>query len=267
MLACKLHAVYLRIDTIEQGLRDLCSFDVEGEGYRLAYRIASDNLRLGLSVVADSCNPIELTRREWEQVARESQADYRNIEVICSDPAEHRHRVETRISDVQGLRLPTWSDVEHREYHEWTVHRIIVDTSGKTEQECANELLSKLSESPRCNAMTERPKFTSIDDYIAAASPDVKPILEAIRKLIQANVPNAQETISYQMPAFKLRRTFIYFAAFKQHIGIYPPVKNDAALIKELLPFSNEKGNLKFPLNQPIPYELIGRVAVALARV
>ncbi|WP_363320115.1 AAA family ATPase [Thiothrix sp.] len=151
LLACELRAVYLRIDTIEQGLCDLCSFDVEGEGYRLAYRIASDNLRLGLSVVADSCNPIELTRREWEQVARESQADYRNIEVICSDPTEHRHRVETRISGVQGLRLPTWRDVERREYHDWTVHRIIVDTSGKTEQECANELLSKLSESPRCN--------------------------------------------------------------------------------------------------------------------
>lgn len=147
LVARELHAIYLRIDTIEQGLRDLCSFDVEGEGYRLAYRIASDNLRLGLSVVADSCNPVEPTRREWEQIARESHADYRNIEVICSNLTEHRHRVENRISDVQGLRLPTWSNVERREYHAWTVHRIVVDTSGKTENECANELLSKLSES------------------------------------------------------------------------------------------------------------------------
>ncbi len=147
LVARELHAIYLRIDTIEQGLRDLCSFDVEGEGYRLAYRIASDNLRLGLSVVADSCNPVELTRREWEQIACESHVGYRNIEVICSNPTEHRHRVETRISDVQGLRLPTWGDVENREYHAWTVHRIIVDTSGKTENECANDLLSKLSES------------------------------------------------------------------------------------------------------------------------
>lgn len=147
LVARERHATYLRIDTIEQGLRDLCSFDVEGEGYRLAYRIASDNLRLGLSVVADSCNPIELTRREWEQVACEAQADYRNIEVICSNPTEHRHRVETRISDVQGLRLPTWDDVENREYHTWTDNRIVVDTSGKTENECAYYLLSKLSES------------------------------------------------------------------------------------------------------------------------
>ncbi len=68
------------------------------------------------------------------------------------------------------------------------------------------------------------------------------------------------------MPAFRLDRTFIYFAAFKKHIGIYPPLKNDKNLISELLPFSNEKGNLKFSLSQPIPYELIGRVAIALAQ-
>ncbi len=65
MVAQQLRAVYLRIDTIEQGLRELCAIDAQSEGYRLAYRIASDNLRVGLSVVADSCNPVELTRREW----------------------------------------------------------------------------------------------------------------------------------------------------------------------------------------------------------
>ncbi len=114
--------------------------------------------------------------------------------------------------------------------------------------------------------MKERPKFTSIDDYLELVSPDARVILEEIRKLIQTKVPNAEEVISYQMPAFKLNRTFIYFAAFQKHIGIYPPVQNDKALINELRPFSNEKGNLKFPLNKPIPYELIGRVAVALAK-
>lgn len=89
-VARQFSAVYLRIDTIEQGLRELCSFDVQGEGYRLAYRIAADNLRIGASVVADSCNPIELTRREWEQVARDAHAGYVNIEIRCSDMREHR---------------------------------------------------------------------------------------------------------------------------------------------------------------------------------
>ena len=68
------------------------------------------------------------------------------------------------------------------------------------------------------------------------------------------------------MPAFKLDRVFFFFAAFKTHIGIYPPVKGDPALQKELLPYRGEKNNLKFPLDEPIPYELIGRVAVALSR-
>ena len=144
LVAPQLKAVYLRIDTIEQGLRELCSFDVQGEGYRLAYRIASDNLRLGVSVVADCCNPIELTRREWEEVAREARADYVNIEVICSDAREHRRRAESRVAEVAGLKLPTWSDIANREYHDWTVDRIIVDTAGRSQSECASDLIAQL---------------------------------------------------------------------------------------------------------------------------
>jgi predicted kinase len=144
-IARRVNAVYLRIDTIEQALRDLCAFDVQGEGYRLAYRIAADNLRLGIDVVADSCNPIELTRREWEQVALQARARYVNIEVVCSDVREHRRRVETRASAVPGLKQPTWQDVEGREYHDWTVDRIVVDTAGKNEGASVAELLQHLS--------------------------------------------------------------------------------------------------------------------------
>jgi uncharacterized protein YdhG (YjbR/CyaY superfamily) len=114
--------------------------------------------------------------------------------------------------------------------------------------------------------MAERPKFANIDDYLASVSPESKLILGEIRKLIRGKVPKATETISYQLPAFKLSRTFIYFAAFKKHIGIYPPVKGDKNLTDALLPYAGEKGNLKFPLDQPTPYELIGRVVVALAK-
>jgi uncharacterized protein YdhG (YjbR/CyaY superfamily) len=114
--------------------------------------------------------------------------------------------------------------------------------------------------------MTSRPKFKSMDDYIASALPETKPILEEIRQRIHANVPDAKETISYQMPPFKLGRTFIYFAAFKHHIGIYPPVENDKILIHALRPFRNEKGNLKLSLRQTIPFALINKVAAALAQ-
>jgi predicted kinase len=144
-LASRLKAAHLRIDTIEQALMDLCRIDVQGEGYRLSYRIAADNLRLGISVVADSCNPIELTRDEWESVALESQARYVNIEIICSDKREHRKRVESRRSTVAGLRLPTWNEVERREYHDWTRERIVIDTAGKTESESFDQLLAELA--------------------------------------------------------------------------------------------------------------------------
>jgi predicted kinase len=144
-LARRVNAVYLRIDTIEQALRDLCAIDVQGEGYRLAYRIAADNLQLGISVVADSCNPIELTRREWEQVALAARARYVNIEVVCADGREHRRRVETRASAVPGLHQPTWHDVESREYHAWSVDRIVVDTAGRSEGTSVAELLQQLA--------------------------------------------------------------------------------------------------------------------------
>lgn len=114
--------------------------------------------------------------------------------------------------------------------------------------------------------MEKPPPFAAIDDYIAAAPAASQAVLEEIRQRIRERVPQATETIGYGLPAFRLGRIFIYFAAFKKHIGIYPPVREDQALIAVLQPFRNGKGNLAFPLQRPIPYELIGRVAVALAR-
>jgi predicted kinase len=143
-LARELGATYVRIDTIEQGLRDLCAFDVQGEGYALAYRLAADNLRLGRTVVADSCNPVELTRRAWEQVAKDAGASFANVEVVCGDAHEHLTRVETRAADVPGLRLPTWNDVQARRYDAWTAKRWVVDTAGRSEADALRELLGKL---------------------------------------------------------------------------------------------------------------------------
>lgn len=144
-LAEKTASVYLRIDTIEQAIRDLCAFDVQGEGYRLSYRIAEDNLRLGNSVIADSCNPWLLTRNEWQQTAENCNADYINIEVICSDKKEHRRRVESRISDIPGLILPDWDKVINRKYDAWETPRISIDTAGKSIEESISTLFGSLS--------------------------------------------------------------------------------------------------------------------------
>jgi predicted kinase len=144
LLASRLGAAHLRIDTIEQALRDLCSVTVEAEGYSLAYRVASDILRSGVGVVADSCNPVEATRRHWERVALALGSRFVTIEVVCSDAVEHRKRVEDRTSTIPGLQLPTWHEVTTREYDEWTVGRVVVDTSGKTADECLELLLVRL---------------------------------------------------------------------------------------------------------------------------
>jgi predicted kinase len=145
MLAAHMGAAYVRIDTIEQSLREVCTIDVQGEGYEIAYRLAADNLRLGISVVADSCNPLELTRREWERVAKEADAQYVNIEVICSDAREHQKRVETRLSTVPRLALPTWQQVAERTYDEWTVSRLVLDTFVRGKDDSFGELLAGLS--------------------------------------------------------------------------------------------------------------------------
>ena len=100
----------------------------------------------------------------------------------------------------------------------------------------------------------------NIDEYIARFSPEVRGILKKIRSTIKQAAPEAQEIISYRMPAFTLHGILVYFAAFKNHIGLYPPVKGDAQLEKSLATYMGEKGNLRLPFDQPIPYDLIERI-------
>ena len=101
---------------------------------------------------------------------------------------------------------------------------------------------------------------STIDQYIASSPFSVRSILQKIRDTIRSVAPNATELISYRMPAFKLNRILLYFAAFKDHIGFYPPISGDASLMKQLKRYSGPKGNLKFPLDQPIPYDLIRKI-------
>jgi uncharacterized protein YdhG (YjbR/CyaY superfamily) len=105
-----------------------------------------------------------------------------------------------------------------------------------------------------------------IDEYISGFAPEVRLILERIRSTIRRAAPGAQETISYQIPAFRQDGVLVYFAAFKKHIGFYPPVRGDAALEKAVGRYAGEKGNLRFPLDEPIPYALIARIVKLRAR-
>jgi predicted kinase len=141
-LARRLAAVYVRIDTIEQQLKDSGHAKVTTEGYEVAYQIAADNLKLGLNVVADSCNTVIVTRRAWRKVAMDCGAQPVDIEIVCSDKAEHRRRIETRASIMPRL---TWQEVENREYHPWSGDRMVVDTAGRSESESFDDLCRTLS--------------------------------------------------------------------------------------------------------------------------
>jgi predicted kinase len=145
-LAQRCHAVYIRIDTIEQVLRD-CGFAVDGPaGYVVAHRLAMDNLRLGRSVVADSVNPLDITRKAWRDVATEANSPFIEIEVSCSCREEHRARIELRKADIPGLRLPTWAEVCGREYKQWNTEHIALDTAGQSPAQSTARLFRAVDE-------------------------------------------------------------------------------------------------------------------------
>jgi uncharacterized protein YdhG (YjbR/CyaY superfamily) len=106
-----------------------------------------------------------------------------------------------------------------------------------------------------CKAMT-----IDIDEYIAQFPADVRAILQQIRETIRAAAPEATEVISYQMPAFRQHGILVFFAAWKNHIGLYPPISGDAAIQKAAAKYSGPKGNLQFPLDEPMPLGLIRRI-------
>lgn len=99
-----------------------------------------------------------------------------------------------------------------------------------------------------------------IDTYILQFPVDVQALLQKIRATINKAAPQATEVISYQMPAFKQHGILVYFAAWKKHVGLYPPISGDKVLEEAVARYAGPKGNLQFPLDQPIPYRLIERI-------
>lgn len=109
---------------------------------------------------------------------------------------------------------------------------------------------------------SDQPAPQTIDEYIASFPDDVQQILQQIRQTIREAAPDAQEAISYQMPTFKLHGNLVHFAAFKKHLGFYPDPSGIEAFKDELAPYASSKGAVQFPLDQPIPYDLIGRIVI-----
>jgi adenylate kinase family enzyme len=134
-----LNAVYLRIDTIDNVLIEQCKFNLQGgESYNLAKKIIEDNLKIGNSIISDQCNPWNMTRLEFNNVAIKNNCKYMNIEIICSDKEEHKKRIENR-------GYPKWEEINKWGYEQWNEEHIIIDTANKTIEECTKELLEKIN--------------------------------------------------------------------------------------------------------------------------
>jgi uncharacterized protein YdhG (YjbR/CyaY superfamily) len=109
-------------------------------------------------------------------------------------------------------------------------------------------------------------RYKTIDEYIKSFPDDIQIILKKIRETIRKAAPEATETISYQMPAFKLNGNLVWFAAFKNHIGFYPIPSGIEAFKEEVSPYATGKGTLQFPLDKPIPYDLIEKIVTFRAK-
>jgi predicted kinase len=145
-LALRTGAIWLRADSIEQAIKDsgVVPGDLRDAGYRAAQAVAGDNLRLGRDVVADCVNDWKIARDGWQAVGLRAGVEVVWVEIVCSDPVEHRRRVETRVSQVPGLELPDWQAVIDREYHDWDRERLTVDTAGRGASESVEIVLELL---------------------------------------------------------------------------------------------------------------------------
>jgi predicted kinase len=132
-LARLLAAVHIRIDSIELAIRasGVTVVSIDDAGYRVGYAIAEDNLRLGHIVIADSVNPLPVTRDAWLAVASRTAVSVAEVEIECSDKQEHRRRVEQKMGALPASSGPTWNEVVTRDYRAWEREHIVIDTAGQ----------------------------------------------------------------------------------------------------------------------------------------
>jgi predicted kinase len=141
-LAQQIRAAHVRIDTIEQAVLEATPLvqPLGPVGYLIGYAVATDQLRNHVPVVADSVNPLAVTRSAWREIGARHAARTVEVEVVCSDPDEHRRRAETRTSSVPGLVLPTWQQILEREYDPWDRPPLIIDTADADIDTCVATL-------------------------------------------------------------------------------------------------------------------------------
>ena len=150
-VARRLGAVWLRVDSMDQAIwaSGTAPSDLRDWTYRAAQAIAEDNLRLGRDVIGDCVNDWKSARDGWQEAGRRAGAEVLWLEVVCTDAVEHRHRVETRKSEVPGLVLPDWQAVVERGYEPWDRDHLTIDTAGRAIADCAEIVLAEVTPAGR----------------------------------------------------------------------------------------------------------------------
>ena len=145
-LARRTGAMWLRVDSMDQAIwaSGTAPEDLRDWTYRAAQAVAADNLALGRDVIADCVNDWREARGGWDACGRQAGAEVVWLEIVCSDAAEHRRRVETRVGDVEGLKLPDWNAVTARDYQPWDFDRVTIDTAHQTLEQCVETALAAL---------------------------------------------------------------------------------------------------------------------------
>ena len=146
LLCRKLNATNLRIDNIEQAI--VSSLHIQNElgkvGYVVAQEIASGNLALGGCVVVDAVNPLTVVRDAWRAIARSAASAIVEVGIVCSDKGEHRRRVESRKADIAGHTLPTWDEVQRREFEPWSSECLVIDSARVSAEDAASKILESI---------------------------------------------------------------------------------------------------------------------------
>jgi predicted kinase len=147
-VARALAATLLRVDIIEQAIRDsgVPAGAVGASGYAVAQALAEANLGDGRGVVADCVNPVAASREGWRAVAARAAVRLIEVEVVCSDPHEHRRRVEGRASDIPGLVLPSWEAILRSDYEPWDRPHLVIDSAALTPSEAVAVVLGIVSQ-------------------------------------------------------------------------------------------------------------------------
>jgi predicted kinase len=149
-LARRAGFAFVRVDRIEQAIIDATELTqpLGPVGYLVAYGVAAEQLRHGISVVAESVNPLGITRDAWRGVAADNAARVLEVELICSDQAMHAGRVRTREVDVPGLRQPTWQQILDREYEPWDRGHLVIDTAVQSPVAAVGAILEAAADVP-----------------------------------------------------------------------------------------------------------------------